>query len=96
VGNVVNTPDMGESYAASVRRKSNELAADENKVREEAAKYGRTAKQQRVGERWTPQDTLRATALATDIAGLIAAATGAATAGMGNLIAVGAGAASTI
>lgn len=95
-GNVVNTPDMGESYAAGVRRKSNELAADENKVREEAAKYGRTAKQQRAGERWTPQDTLRATALATDIAGLIAAATGAATAGMGNLIAVGAGAASTI
>lgn len=95
-GNVVNTPDMGESYAASVRRKSNELAADENKVREEAAKYGRTAKQQRVGERWTPQDTLRATALATDIAGLIAAATGVATGGMGNLIAVGAGAASTI
>lgn len=95
-GNAVNIPDMGESYAASVRRKSNELAADENKAREEAAKYGRTTKQQRVGERWTPQDTLRATALATDIAGLIAAATGAATAGMGNLIAVGAGAASTI
>lgn len=95
-GNVVNTPDMGESYAASVRRKSNELAADENKVREEAAKYGRTAKQQRAGERWTPQDTLRVSALAADVAGLIGAASGVATGGMGNIVAVGSGAVSTI
>lgn len=95
-GNVVNTPDMGESYAASVRRKSNELAADENKVREEAAKYGRTAKQQRAGERWTPQDTLRASALAADVVGLIGAASGVATGGMGNIVAVGSGAVSTI
>jgi hypothetical protein len=95
-GNVVNTPDMGESYAASVRRKSNELAADENKVREEAAKYGRTAKQQRAGERWTPQDTLRASALAADVAGLIGAASGVATGGLGNVVAVGSGAVSTV
>jgi hypothetical protein len=95
-GNAVNIPDMGESYAASVRRKSNELAADENKVREEAAKYGRTAKQQRAGERWTPQDTLRASALAADVAGLIGAASGVATGGLGNVVAVGSGAVSTV
>lgn len=96
VGNEASLPGYGTGYAAEVRRKASTEAVAENKLQEEAARFGRTKTQHVVGQRWTPQDTLRATSLLTDIGGLIAAATGGATMGTGNAIAVGAGAVSTV
>ena len=94
-GNIYQGPQRGQSYASNIRAKAQEIQDDREAVRERADEYGRTMGQQRASEgKWTSSDTLRATALATDIVGLIGAATGAATGGIGSAVAVGSGFAS--
>lgn len=93
-GNVTQGPQK-KSYASNIRAKAKEIQDDRDAVRARADEYGRTMTQQRASEgKWTASDTLRATALATDIVGLIGAATGAATGGIGSAVAVGSGFAS--
>lgn len=98
-GNVISgdEEDQQKSIATKMRQQASREAKEENALRDRAKEYGRTAHQQKLAEGdWRPQDTLRATALATDIAGLIAAISGAATGGAGSIGAIGAGVASTV
>lgn len=85
--------DKKESIAASMRDKANQLTSSYNALQQRAAENGRDVYQQRTIEKndWTASDTLRATALATDIVGLIGAITGGATMGVGSAVAVGSG-----
>ena len=96
IGSVETPKKSAESYASKIRKAASLQAKEENRIREEAATYGRTVQQQKAGSTWTRQDTLRAAALATDIGGLIAAISGAATYGVGSVAAIGAGIGSTI
>lgn len=98
-GNIISGEgaDPQKSIANKMRQQASREAKEENALRERAKEYGRTAHQQSQAEGgWKPQDTLRATALATDVAGLIAAISGAATGGVGSIAAIGTGVASTV
>ena len=98
-GNIISGEgaDPQKSIANKMRQQASREAKEENALRERAKEYGRTAHQQSQAEGgWKPQDTLRATALATDVAGLIAAISGAATGGIGSIAAIGTGVASTV
>ncbi len=88
-------PDTKESIAAKMRDEVNAKTRDENALKARANENGRTYTQQKAAEQsWSTSDTLRASALATDIVGLIGAITGAATGGVGSAVAVGSGFAS--
>lgn len=93
-GNAID-PDRKESIAAKMRDEVNAQTRIDNALKQRADENGRTVVQQRAAEQnWSTSDTLRATALATDIVGLIGAISGAATAGVGSAVAVGSGFAS--
>ena len=93
-GNSID-PDRKESIAAKMRDEINAQTRIDNELKQRADENGRTVVQQRAAEKsWSTADTLRATALATDIVGLIGAISGAATAGVGSAVAVGSGFAS--
>lgn len=85
--------DKKEGIAAGMRDKANKLTASRNALQQRAAENGRDVNTQYAIDQneWTSSDTLRATALATDIVGLIGAITGAATGGVGSAVAVGSG-----
>lgn len=88
--------DPKESIAAAMRNEVNRLTTKRNELTKRAEENGKTLKQQREIERneWTTSDTLRATALATDVVGLIGAIAGVATGGVGSAVAIGSGFAS--
>lgn len=92
-GNVISPVEHLEGTAQKVRQLQNKRASEINTLKENAALNGRTVQQQSAIESnaWTSSDTLRATALATDVVGLIGAMTSAATEGIGSAVAVGAG-----
>lgn len=95
-GNVISPVEHLEGTAQKVRQLQNKRASEINTLKENAALNGRTVQQQSAieSDAWTSSDTLRATALATDVVGLIGAMTSAATEGVGSAVAVGAGFAS--
>lgn len=95
-GNSYQNPEKIGKYASEVREKSSKYSSELNKLNERASENGRSTSQQREIERdkWTSSDTLRCTALATDVAGLIAAVASPATSGVGSLVAIGSGFAS--
>lgn len=98
-GNVINKnpDDPNKSIASEMRTQANKKSIEENALQSRAKENGRTAHQQALAEgKWTSKDSLRAAALATDVAGLIAAISGAATGGLGSIGAIGAGVVSTV
>lgn len=89
-GTEVTLADDSQNYessiAKSVRKKDVERKRNTEMLRTRADSNNRTLEQQRsIEEGWNTQDTLRVTALAADIAGLVMAASGAATAGSGSI-----------
>lgn len=87
----------GTSAAKSARDKMSEAYfADQNSLERRAEQNNYSInKQSAIDKGWSSQDSMRAAALASDIVGLVGAATGAATAGIGSGVAIGTGILST-
>jgi hypothetical protein len=53
IGAVETPKNSVDSYASKIRKAASLSAQEENRIREEAATYGRTVQQQKAGSTWT-------------------------------------------
>lgn len=100
-GTTLELSDIGTEVSHGSAAKAARQKAEDNKqetaaIKARANKNNRTVAQQKdVDQGWDTKDTLRLTALATDVAGLIMAIAGPATSGAGTIGAIGSGVVST-
>lgn len=98
-GGIIKASDGAEtsSWSENVRKQLENVNQNTKDIEREAAKYGRSVEEQskiNVNGAFTAQDGLRIAALLSDVVGLVGAAAGGATGGVGSAVAIGSGFAS--